>query len=72
MARNPVTPVRPVHPVGAIRPIDSGSTYYRHLDLWRMTSEIYAAERRAQQEPQARDEDFARALSFAAKLKSSV
>lgn len=50
MARNPVTPVIPVDPVGAVRPVDSGSTYFRHLELWRVYSEVYAAERRRKQE----------------------
>lgn len=49
MARNPVTAVRPVDPASAIRPVDSGSTYFRHLDLWRITSELHAAERRAKE-----------------------
>ena len=49
MARNPVTPVRAVDPVGAIRRVDSGSTYFRHLDLWRIYSAVYAAERRAKE-----------------------
>jgi len=67
MARNPVTPVRPVDAVGAARRVDSGSTYYRHLELWRITSEVYAAERRAK-EPRIEEEgDFARVLSDAAK-----
>ncbi|OWY27643.1 hypothetical protein [Herbaspirillum robiniae] len=47
MARNPVTAVIPVDPVGAVRRVDSGSTYYRHLESWRIYSEVYAAERRA-------------------------
>ncbi|MBP0599805.1 hypothetical protein J8I26_16970 [Herbaspirillum sp. LeCh32-8] len=46
MARNPVTPVIPVDPVGAVRRVDSGSTYFRHLELWRIHSEVYGAERR--------------------------
>jgi hypothetical protein len=49
MARNPVTPVRPVDPVGAVRPVSSGSTYYRHLDQWRIYSELYASGRRARE-----------------------
>ncbi|WP_050478741.1 hypothetical protein [Herbaspirillum rhizosphaerae] len=64
MARNPVTPVRPVDAVVSARPVDSGSTYYRHLELWRITSEVNAAARRAK-EPRARDADFLRALSDA-------
>jgi hypothetical protein len=47
MARNPVTAVIPVDPVGAVRRVDSGSTYYRQLETWRIYSEVYAAERRA-------------------------
>ncbi|MFJ9535094.1 hypothetical protein [Herbaspirillum sp. NPDC101396] len=72
MARNPVTPVQPVDAVGAIRRVDSGSTYFRHLDQWRLVSEVQAAERRAKkqqqisQEPQAGDGEFSRALSDAA------
>ena len=46
MARNPVTPVTPVDAVVSVRRVDSGSTYYRHLDQWRFHSELYAAERR--------------------------
>lgn len=46
MARNPVTPVIPVDPVGAVRKVDSGSTYFRHLEIWRIYSEVYGAERR--------------------------
>lgn len=46
MARNPVTPVLPVDPVGAVRKVDSGSTYFRHLEQWRVYSEVHAAERR--------------------------
>jgi hypothetical protein len=49
MARNPVSPVLPVNPVGAVRRVTSGSTYFRHLDLWRIYSEVYAAERRARE-----------------------
>jgi hypothetical protein len=59
MARNPVTPVRPVDPVGAVRPLNSGSTYYRQLDQWRMYSEVWAAERRAK-ERRAKKAVFAR------------
>jgi len=72
MARNPVTPVQPVDAVGATRRVDSGSTYFRHLDQWRLASEVHAAERRAKkqqqapQEPQAGDSEFSRALSDAA------
>lgn len=66
MARNPVTPVRPVDPVVAVRRVDSGSTYFRHLDQWRINSEIYAAERRAKM-PQVQEGDFARVLSDAEK-----
>ncbi len=62
MARNPVNPVRPVDPVGPVRRVDSGSAYYRHLQLWRINSEVYAAERR-EKEPQTGGGDFARALS---------
>ncbi|MBV8623363.1 MAG: hypothetical protein JO174_07735 [Herbaspirillum sp.] len=46
MARNPVTAVRPVDPVGPVRRVDSGVTYFRHLELWRINSEFQAAERR--------------------------
>lgn len=49
MARNPVIPVLPVDPVGAVRRVDSGSTYFRHLELWRIYSEVYGAERRAKE-----------------------
>lgn len=69
MARNPVNPVRPVDPVGAVRRVDSGSTYYRHLELWRITSEVSAAERRAK-EPRTGGGDFSRALSDAADTES--
>jgi hypothetical protein len=71
MARNPVTPVQPVDAVGATRRVDSGSTYFRHLDQWRLASEVYAAERRAKkqqqtaQEPHVGESDFSRALSDA-------
>ncbi|WP_081768633.1 hypothetical protein [Herbaspirillum sp. RV1423] len=71
MSRNPVTPVRPVDPVGAVRRVDSGSTYFRHLDLWRLTSEVHAAERRAKK-PGTRDDDFARVLSCAANPDTEV
>lgn len=47
MARNPVTPVIPVDAVGAVRRVDSGSTYFRHLEQWRVYSEVYAAQRAA-------------------------
>ena len=75
MARNPVTPVQPVDAVGATRRVDSGSTYFRHLDQWRLASEAQAAERRAKkqqqtsqepQEQQAGESEFSRALSDAA------
>ncbi|AKZ64968.1 hypothetical protein F506_21975 [Herbaspirillum hiltneri N3] len=75
MARNPVTPVRPVDPVGAIRRVDSGSTYFRHLDQWQLASEAYAVERRAKQQQQrqqaaqeqpAGESEFSRMLSDAA------
>jgi hypothetical protein len=72
MARNPVTPVQPVDAVGAIRRVDSGSTYFRHLDQWRLASEVQAADRRARkqqqapQEPHVGESDFSRALSDAA------
>ena len=75
MARNPVTPVQPVDAVGATRRVDSGSTYFRHLDQWRLASEVQAAERRAkkqqqapqeQPEQQAGDSEFSRMLSDAA------
>jgi hypothetical protein len=49
MARNPVRPVEPVDAVGAVRRVDSGSTYYRHLEQWQIYSEVYAAERRARE-----------------------
>lgn len=49
MARNPVRPVEPVDAVGAVRRVDSGSTYYRHLELWQIHSEVYAAQRRARE-----------------------
>jgi hypothetical protein len=49
MARNPVTPVLPVDPVGAVRRVTSGSTYFRHLEQWRIYSELYALERRAKE-----------------------
>lgn len=62
MARNPVTPVRPVDPVSAVRRVDSGSTYFRHLDQWRLTSEFNAAERRAK-EQRVHEEEFAKLLS---------
>ena len=65
MARNPVNPVRPVDAVVSTRRVDSGATYYRHLELWRITSEVAAAARRAK-EPQTGNGDFARALSDAA------
>jgi hypothetical protein len=60
MARNPVTPVRPVDPVRAVRRVDSGSTYYRHLEQWRIYSEFYAAERR-RKERKAAQAGFAKA-----------
>jgi len=68
MARNPVTPVQPVDAVGATRRVDSGSTYFRHLDQWRLASEVQAAERRAKH-PQAHvgESDFSRVLSDAEK-----
>jgi hypothetical protein len=68
MARNPVTPVQPVDAVGAIRRVDSGSTYFRHLDQWRLASEVQAADRRARgpQEPHVGESEFSRALSDAA------
>ncbi len=71
MARNPVTSVRPVDPVSAIRRVDSGSTYFRQLDLWRTNSETCAAERRAKvlQTSQA---DFGRSLSDAANSDTEV
>jgi len=47
MARNPVNPVYPVDPVGPVRRVDSGSIYFRHLDEWRIRSNLQAAERRA-------------------------
>lgn len=47
MARNPVTPVLPVDPVGAVRPVNSGVTYYRHLEQWRVYSEFYSLQRPA-------------------------
>lgn len=50
MARHPVTPVIPVDPVGAIRPVDSGSTRFRHLEQWQIMSEVNAAERRRKQQ----------------------
>lgn len=74
MARNPVTPVQPVNAVGATRRVDSGSTYFRHLDQWRLASEIQAAERRArepQQSPQLGESDFSRALSDAVHADSA-
>ena len=49
MARNPVTPVIPVDPVGEVRPVYSGSTYFRHLEQWQFMSEFNAAERRRKQ-----------------------
>ena len=49
MPRNPITPVLPVNPVGAVRPVNSGVTYFRHLEQWRIYSEFYAAERRAKE-----------------------
>lgn len=49
MARNPVTPVRPVDPVAAVRAVTSGSTYFRHLELWRIYSEVYALGPRAKE-----------------------
>jgi len=72
MVRNPLTPVQPVDPVGAIRHVDSGSTYFRHLDQWRLSSGVYAAERRAKKEQQdlqaqpAGESGFSRMLSDAA------
>ncbi len=74
MARNPVTPVRPVDPVDTIRRVDSGSTYYRHLDQWRLASEAYAVERRAKQQQRQQaaqqqhvgESEFSRMLSDAA------
>lgn len=67
MARNPVTPVFPVDPVGAVRPVDSGSTYFRHLEQWQIISEVNAAERRRklrkkEAEQQADDGEFKKAL----------
>lgn len=68
MARNPVTPVTPVDPVGAVRPVDSGSTYFRHLEQWQLMSELNAAERRRKQrmkdvEQKADDGEFKKALN---------
>ncbi|WDZ95240.1 hypothetical protein Herbaro_17360 [Herbaspirillum sp. WKF16] len=65
MARNPVTAVIPVDAVGALRRVDSGSTYFRHLEQWRIHSEVYAAQRRAREErakQEAVDGEFARML----------
>ena len=62
MAVNPVIPVLPVDPVGAVRRVKSGSTYFRHLNEWRIWSEIYAAERRAK-ERQTQTSEFAQILS---------
>lgn len=47
MSRDAIKPVCPVDPVGAIRVVTKGNTYFRHLDQWRMYSEVFAAERRA-------------------------
>lgn len=68
MARNPVTPVQPVDPVGAVRRVDSGATYYRHLDEWRAWSASMAAERRARQRALAQSEPGSEA--FASTLAS--
>ncbi|MCA1323797.1 hypothetical protein [Herbaspirillum sp. alder98] len=54
MARNPVRPVEPVDAVGAVRRVDSGSTYYRHLKQWQIYSEVCAAERRARERRERR------------------
>ena len=62
MAHNPVTPIRPVDPVGAVRRVDSGDTYYRQLGLWRLNSETYAAERQAK-EWRIQEADFVRVMS---------
>jgi len=48
MARNPVTRVLPVRPVGAVRKVERGSIYFRHLEQWRIYSEVQGAERRRQ------------------------
>ncbi|HEY4317283.1 MAG TPA: hypothetical protein VGN04_06760 [Herbaspirillum sp.] len=46
MATRRVDPVCAVNAVGRIRAITSGNTYYRQLELWRITSEVNAHERR--------------------------
>lgn len=67
MARNPVTAVLPVDPVGPVRRVDSGVTYFRHLELWRIHSEFQARERRrrlhlAKTAPVEGDDEFAQNL----------
>jgi len=75
MARNPVTPVTPVNPVGAVRPVDSGSTYFRHLEQWQIMSEFNAAERRRKQrkkdaEQKADDGEFKKTLNESERRKT--
>ncbi len=71
MARNPVTAVLPVDPVGPVRRVDSGVTYFRHLELWRIHSEFQAGERRRRERTAqvAGDDEFAQNLRDSAVRK---